>query len=82
MLVISQSEAYLKLFLQTHALTHKKLHSEQNVLRNQIYIYICVYIYNLGVDGLYERILVGEEKIAPKKRKKRRSLQVTGRGER
>jgi hypothetical protein len=36
----------------------------------------------LGCDGLYERILVGEEKIAPKKRKKRRSLQVTGRGER
>jgi hypothetical protein len=30
------------------------------------------------VDGLYERILVGEEKIAPKKK----SLQVIGRGER
>jgi hypothetical protein len=25
-----------------------------------------VYIHNLGEDGLYERILVGEEKIAPK----------------
>jgi len=37
-----------------------------------------VYIHNLGVDGLYERILVGEEKIA----KKKESLQVTGRGER
>ncbi len=66
--MISQSEAYLKLFLQTHALTHKKLHSEQNVLRN----HICVYIHNLGVDGLYERILVGEEKLAKKKKKKRK----------
>ncbi len=28
-----------------------------------------MYIHNLGVDGLYERILVGEEKIAQKKRK-------------
>jgi hypothetical protein len=71
-------------FSKTHALTHKKSHLEQIVLRNQIDIYICVYIHNLGVDGLYERILVGDEKIAPKIYIYiyNKSLQVTGRGER